>query len=528
MNLTVPHVLTVVFVAGALLNAATAVLAWRHRTRTPAARALSAAAASLAVWAAVCAPQNLPLPQGLHDGLTYASFATILGAVVSLHLLARFVVDPHLRLSRAHVAHLVAVPAAVLLAVATDPLHHLVFTRIVPLGHAPWYDDRFGPLFWVHTAWCYLLLTDAAVRLARAWLTGSAVLRPQAGGLLLASTFPLAGNVAVLCGAHVLSGQDLTPLFFTLTGLLDAWVVLRLGLLRTVPVARAAVLETIDDHVVVIDAEGTVVDVNASGRAFLAARRPDLPADPVGVAASQFLTHRALADLTRGPLDYVLEYTPGYHVSVKVTALTDRRGRALGRVLVARDITDLVETRRRLEELQARLSEEAVRDPLTGLHNRRHLDPAAAQLLRLASPDGPVGVLVVDVDHFKSVNDRYGHAVGDEVLVAVAHALRAAAREGDLVARTGGEEFVLVLPGARPGTLARRAEDVRAACAAVRVRTPADTVRRTVSVGTASVTDPGTGLADVLARADAALYEAKESGRDRVVHSRDAQPADRG
>ncbi|WP_432511445.1 histidine kinase N-terminal 7TM domain-containing diguanylate cyclase [Kineococcus sp. SYSU DK001] len=519
--------LTTAFAVAALLNAATAALAWRYRGRTPAARALAGGGLSLSAWSVLAAPQNLPLPRAVHDVLLYGSLVGVLGAVVSLHLLARFVADPHGRPSRRHVAHLVAVPALILALTATDPLHHLVFSSITPLDAAPWYADDFGPVFWAHTAWCYLLLADAGLRLGRAWLAGSPLLRSQAGVLLLAGAFPLVGNVAVLVGEDRLGGQDLTPLFFTATAVLDAWAVLRGGLLRTVPVAREAVLETIGDHVVVIDAGGVVVDVNPAGRAYLRDRRPDLPADPVGVRAAEFLSARALGDLPGGRAEYVVEHTPGLHLDVRVTALTDRRGRPLGRVVVGRDITALVRARERLEEevaeverLRARLAEEAVRDPLTGLHNRRHFTPAARDLVGRASAVDPVAVLVVDVDHFKAVNDTHGHAAGDEVLVAVARTLAAGTREGDLLARTGGEEFALVLPGVRSPDAAGRAERLRAACAALAVELPSGArVRPTVSIGTA-LTEGTRPLDDLLARADEALYAAKAAGRDRVVANR--------
>ncbi len=95
---------------------------------------------------------------------------------------------PALPSRRRHTAFLAGVPAAVLLAVATDPWHHLVFSRIVPLDRFPWFRDEFGPLFWVHTAWCYLVLGLAFRRLAVAWWHGSAVLRRQLGLLLVAGS----------------------------------------------------------------------------------------------------------------------------------------------------------------------------------------------------------------------------------------------------------------------------------------------------------------------------------------------------
>ena len=519
------HAIGAAFVVAALLNLATAVIAWRQRSATPAATALAAAAACLAFWSAVAAPQNLDLPRGVHDVLLYVSFPGILGAVVSMNLLARVVADPHHRPGRLRVLHLVGVPLAILVAVATDPWHHLVFSRISPLAGPPWWEDQFGPVFWAHTAWCYLVLGEAYLHLGRAWWRGSELLRAQVTPLILAGLVPLVGNLVVVGGTGWFAGQDLTPLFFTLTALLEARALLRNGLLRVVPVARTAVLETVPDHVVVVDDGGVVVDVNPAGRAYLRERRPDLPEDPVGLRAEEFLTPRALGDLPGGAISYTLEHRPGFHIDVRVTAITDRRGRSLGRVVVARDITELVQARRRLEEqvvvveaLRARLAEDAVRDPLTGLHNRRHFEPTAAELIRGASAAEPTGILVVDIDHFKRINDTHGHAAGDTVLVAVASVLAGASREGDLLARTGGEEFALVLPGADREVVATRAEELRAACAALAVPVGDGlTVRPTISIGTSTASRPGAEPADVLAAADRALYAAKAGGRDRVA-----------
>lgn len=152
----------------------------------------------------------------------------------------------------------------------------------------------------------------------------------------------------------------------------------------------------------------------------------------------------------------------------------------------------------------------ARRDPLTGLANRRSLDAALAA--RAADPSGERwGVLMVDVDHFKQVNDQHGHQRGDEVLAAVAASLVQSVRPTDVVGRWGGEEFMVVVPGASLATASELAERIRQAVADLRV----GTIAVTVSIGFASTeTSPADGLVDL---ADASLYRAKQTGRNRVV-----------
>ncbi len=162
----------------------------------------------------------------------------------------------------------------------------------------------------------------------------------------------------------------------------------------------------------------------------------------------------------------------------------------------------------------ARLARLTQTDPLTGLLNRRALEALGVE----GDPgDTVVGsVICVDLDHFKRVNDRHGHAVGDRVLVRVADVLAKSVRKGDSVIRIGGEEFLVVMPGAPLAAALRIAELAREAIAGSVVEAPEGQVRITASFGVAERHVDETHD-QAFARADAALYEAKRRGRDRVV-----------
>ena len=155
-------------------------------------------------------------------------------------------------------------------------------------------------------------------------------------------------------------------------------------------------------------------------------------------------------------------------------------------------------------------------DGLTGLRNRRYLDEQIAVARATLRRSGrPFGLLMVDIDHFKQVNDAHGHPFGDEVLRCVADAVDRTSREEDVVCRYGGEEFALLTPGVGlPGT-ARLGERVREAVAAVGCAGRGGVVPVTVSIGAADATTDDEA-ATLLRRADAALYRAKANGRNRV------------
>jgi diguanylate cyclase (GGDEF)-like protein len=176
-----------------------------------------------------------------------------------------------------------------------------------------------------------------------------------------------------------------------------------------------------------------------------------------------------------------------------------------------------VEGRRELADLYLELEFISRTDPVTGLYNRRHLE----EHLRLVAHGAqrhqhPLSVLTVDIDNFKTVNDRFGHDGGDVVLRVVAERMRADLRADDVIGRWGGEEFVVVLPMTPVGGAVIAAERLRAAVAASSVSLgPAGTVDVTVSVGCASAT--GGDVADLLRESDGALYRAKTAGRNRVI-----------
>lgn len=168
--------------------------------------------------------------------------------------------------------------------------------------------------------------------------------------------------------------------------------------------------------------------------------------------------------------------------------------------------------------LQHRLEEQANRDPLTGLFNRRYLvDTFERELARCTREDLPLCVMLIDVDHFKRVNDRHGHPVGDLVLQELGRLLAGEARAEDVACRFGGEEFMVLLPGLPQATAVERAEHWRRSFTRLDVTMDGRPIDLSLSVGIALFPAHGRGQSDLLRHADLALYQAKAAGRNRVV-----------
>jgi diguanylate cyclase (GGDEF)-like protein len=192
-------------------------------------------------------------------------------------------------------------------------------------------------------------------------------------------------------------------------------------------------------------------------------------------------------------------------------ALSERRRRLAG--IVAKHLAMALSNLGLLE----RLHEQSIRDPLTGLYNRRCFEKTLRDEVRRADrAGGSLAVIMIDMDHFKRINDTFEHEGGDAVLRGLGETLARSCRGGDVSCRLGGEEFALLLPGATLDVACQRAEYLREEVRALRVEHAGRTIRSlTVSLGVAVYPDHG-DVKDVVRLADQAMYRSKQTGRDRV------------
>jgi len=375
-------------------------------------------------------------------------------------------------------------------------------------------------------AYSYLMMLLGSLLLLRALHFYPPHYRGQSLILLLSATFPWFGNLLYLSGNIPLQGLDPTPLCFALTGIVFAIDLLYLRMLFMLPIARGNAFNAMDDGIVVIDRDKIILDINPAAASLFG--------KPGAVLCGQRLQVAALLAVTDQDGTHQVELNgPGSRSILEVRTFPVREcGVTLGgRMLVLRDISRqrmaeealhqaYQQLKKRIDEietLQDTLREQALHDPLTGLYNRRYLEETLGrELSRAEREQKSLSFALIDLDDFKTINDRFGHLVGDQVLCALADLLRSHCRQADIVCRLGGEEFIVVLPSADQATGHARLELLRQNFAALRHQSDGQAFSATFSCGITCFPTDGNNFAKLYQLADLALYRAKAKGKNQV------------
>ena len=319
---------------------------------------------------------------------------------------------------------------------------------------------------------------------------------------------------------------DLTPISFTLSASLIAFGVFELRIFDLIPIARHIVMEHIPEMVFVVDAHNRVLDANVVAQEWLGKTAEEIigesPAD-VFRDWPELVKRYQLANETHEEI--VIPGDPQRTLELVVSLLHDRFNNLLGRVVVAHDITEHKrlenEFRKQLtenESLRAMLQEQAIRDPLTNVYNRRFLAESLDKEISWAKrEEKPISIVIMDVDHFKNFNDAYGHKCGDVILQSIAQFLVNNTRYEDIVCRYGGEEFVVLMSNATLESAYERAECWRQMFESTVFEYEGLKLNATFSAGAASFPLHGLDGESVLRAADQALYQSKNNGRNLVT-----------
>lgn len=415
------------------------------------------------------------------------------------------------------------VPIAAILLIFTNDYHHLMRAS-VRIGADGMLDIERTALSSMFISYSSASQVLGIAVLFRTWLTAAGTDRRRLLGLIGAVLIPLVSINVRLANPALAQGIIGALVFSTFPAcLLIFWSFYRYQVLHVVPIARNKLFEIMKDGIVVLDTRQRVMDHNASASRLIAKAGGTPGGDWRGLLLGQLIPDAGAwseAHERRIESEVRLRFRrPGSEdiwLEVNVTPLVSGRGDFYGTLSV---ISDISESKKVEKDLRRR----AAIDGLTGLYNRTgFIERAQRHLTLCAENDRPYSLLIMDLDLFKGINDRFGHQNGDLALQTFAEAAQSAVDGNAMFGRIGGEEFAVAVPGAGAKEAEQIAERIRAAVMAAEVHADdGRQIRLTVSIGGASTElKPmnGDNLFQLLyGEADRCLYQAKKDGRNRVV-----------
>ncbi|HOW56585.1 MAG TPA: diguanylate cyclase [Smithellaceae bacterium] len=387
-----------------------------------------------------------------------------------------------------------------------------------------------GIWFWVHSLYSYIFIIYGIIILLRKIFNTQQPWRGQVIMLFIGALFPLLANIIVLMRIIPGPALDLTAFGMTITGIMFFLALYRYRLLNIMPIAGERIIENMRDAVIVLDNKNRIIHLNPSMLAIIG----EAYSGVIGKYIKEVLPHwlhkiDAVINISEPQTEtFVINDEQENYFEVNSSPLYQRQeSTVIGQLIVLHDITAQTVMMKekellinKLEFTQSELKMLAVTDPLTGLYNRRHFFHLAEHEFKRAVRYGSsLSILMSDIDLFKKVNDNYGHVAGDYVLSMISGIIKKNLRTVDILARFGGEEFIIILPETNITAARGIAERIRLEIAESSISFNDNVIKTTISIGLASLDENVVGLEDLIKKADDALYRAKDSGRNQVYIS---------
>lgn len=412
-----------------------------------------------------------------------------------------------IKITRKRCTALLAIPVISFIMVATNDFHHLhyrVFREDSVLG-APYIYQEIGLWYAVHGIFTFGCMFAAFVLLLFRWRETAKTYRFQLVALLVGQLVPMGTAFLYLIGATP-AGIDPVPVVLWISTLLYLWSISTSRLFTLMPIAKDAIFNSINDGVIVLDESYRLIEFNQAAKKNF----PQLNKTMFGKNINEIW-----CELSENPFPLTLEAAFSQEVPIAADQIYQVRTSALenskGLLIIFTDITEV-------KRLQVKLEHQAYYDELTQIYNRRaFLQQAEQDFQETKKNSMPFTVLLMDIDHFKRVNDTYGHHMGDEVLVHIAKVCQTHLQKGQIFARYGGEEFVLALNGQTVKEAEKLANGLRKHLAFHPLIAENEVISVTLSIGAAEAgKEEEETLSRLLNKADKALYTAKQKGRDQV------------
>lgn len=416
-------------------------------------------------------------------------------------------------------------PLITLVLVITNEAHHLYYRAIEIRPDMAFLkvDLNVGPWYLIQGAYTFGCLFGGVVLLLFYWNRMKSSYRLQHKTMLIGLLLPLAGDFAYLSNLTP-QGVDPIPLLLVATSAMYMWALASKGLMNVAPIARDNLFDSMGDAVLVLDMENKLVDYNPAAALIM----PELTTNILGRSIEPYWllhTNRPLLDPTGmnqneqdvGVLN--IQETQwkinekSYYYDIRSSIIRKKSGQETGKLIVLIDVSERIRLQKQLHEL-------AYHDGLTGVFNRIHFMQLSETLLSQSLMNGKsFALLMFDIDHFKRINDTYGHDIGDQALLHVVRICTSLLSTEDVFARYGGEEFVVAMPDLSLTEAAAAAQRIRDELARQPMAFPKGLLSVTASFGVAASSDDltyGDGIHLLLKAADNALYEAKHAGRNTV------------
>lgn len=502
-----PYILLILFSAS--VSGFVAIRAYRSRRKVARAASFSMMALCGSVWMILVTLETLITSLAWREVLWRLIPFVILSTLIGLFY---FSLEFSLRLKRVPKAVMFPTLALTLLVTGlsiTNNLHHQMWTVIKVNGND---IQVMGFLFPIQLVFTYLLTFASLFLLVRAYLLSKGGLRMQTGLLLVGILIPVLVSIAAdVFGWNPLPHIDEPAFSIVFTVVLFGWATLRFNTFYLLPVASDVIIKNMQEGILVTDIEGLIIYSNPAVQKIFGERGTQINGHPVGNILAQWLPEAFQAwNNGKEEVQLILGEAQPQFFRLTVSQLVGNADETVGSLLTLYNNTDQKNYEKRLNEL-------AICDPLTGSYNRRYFyEMAHAYFNQMLRSSKPLSIVMIDLDHFKHINDTFGHARGDLVLQKVAAVCKSLVRTQDIFSRYGGEEFVLAMPETSLRDALMVAERLRRAIEAL--KNEVESISVTASLGVVETIGEAELTLDVLLnRADEAMYLSKHAGRNRVT-----------
>jgi diguanylate cyclase (GGDEF)-like protein len=397
----------------------------------------------------------------------------------------------------------------------TNDLHHLYYKSMELRSNSPFPIIKLvgGPWFYIHSLFLFLCVMISIIILLKQVKKSSFRFRMQISMMVAGLLIPIIANYFYINGLSSY-GIDLGPVSMSITFIFHGAALLTFQMFNVAPIARDTVFESMKEGVIVLNQQGLIVDYNRGMRKFL----PMLDEHSIGKSITSVLNGN---QLLRGIID--LKQDSDFNCSINgdmvhyhigFSPVFNKNNLSIGQIITFADVTERVLMLEKMKQL-------ASLDGLTQILNRTFFIKKSEILFdALSMEGGNVSVIMFDIDHFKNVNDTFGHEAGDAAITLVANIAKVNIREGDLLGRYGGEEFIICLPNTALPAAYELADMIREKVSESIAVVNEEMISVTCSFGVTTALieagDRSISIKTLMPRADQALYAAKKNGRNCV------------